>query len=89
MTKRYDRPLSADELAAMPDEDIDFSDIPELDESFWSNARLVAPAGTEPVTLRLRPSVLEAFKSLGEGYEARMSAVLDDYAAALLRRPGG
>ena len=31
-------------LAAMPDEDIDFSDIPPLDEKFWANAMPVREA---------------------------------------------
>ena len=28
------------EIAAIPDEDIDTSDIPELDERFWENAQV-------------------------------------------------
>ncbi len=31
------------ELNKMKDEDIDFSDIPELDEAFWENAEWVKP----------------------------------------------
>lgn len=34
MTKRYDRPLSAQELASRPEAEIDLSDIPELDDAF-------------------------------------------------------
>ena len=31
----------AEEIMAMSDEDIDYSDIPELDDHFWENAKVV------------------------------------------------
>ena len=46
MTKKYEKELSLEELAALPDEKINYSDIPELDERFWANAKLVEPEGT-------------------------------------------
>lgn len=61
ITNLYDRALTLEELAAQPDEEIDTSDIPELDEKFWKNAVLVMPDVTESVTLRVRKSVLDAF----------------------------
>lgn len=45
MTKKYAKPLTFEELAAMPDSEIDTSDIPELGEAFWEKAKLV-PAKT-------------------------------------------
>lgn len=85
MKRPYERELTADELRQMPDEDIDLSDIPELDENFWRNAKLVLPEGTTPVTLRVRKSVLEAFKAGGKGYQTRMNAVLESYAKTMLK----
>jgi len=32
-----------EELAKIEDKDIDFSDVPELDDSFWDNAKIVEP----------------------------------------------
>ena len=43
MSGRYDRPLTSEQIAAVKDEDIDFSDIPELDEGFRERAELVEP----------------------------------------------
>lgn len=83
MKKRYDKELSIEELAAMPDDQIDYSDIPELDEAFWKNARLVAPEGTQAISLRVKTSVLDAFKATGKGYQSRMNAVLEAYARTL------
>lgn len=40
MTKYY-KPLTPKQIAEIKDEDIDFSDIPELEESFWEEAELV------------------------------------------------
>ena len=59
-------PISKERLAeikAMPDDQIDTSDIPELDETFFETARLVLPAGTKKktVTMRMDEDVLEWF----------------------------
>ena len=83
MSKAYDKALTLEELAAMPDDDIDYSDIPELTEKFWTNAVLVQPDKTQSVTLRVKTSVLEAFKASGKGYQTRMNAVLESYARLL------
>jgi len=65
------------------DEDIDYSDIPELDESFWANAELVEPDTSQHVTLRIKRSVLEHFKAQGaKGYQTRINAVLESYVRA-------
>lgn len=71
------------ELAARPDGQIDYSDIPELDAAFWQNAELVTPDRTQSVTLRVKKSVLETFKAQGKGYQSRMNAVLETYAKTL------
>ena len=42
------------EINAMPDDQIDTSDIPELDESFFEKARLVLPAGMTKKTVNMR-----------------------------------
>lgn len=85
MKKRYDRPMTAVEIAAIPDSDIDFSDVPDLDDDFWRNARLVEPDRTQSVTLRIKKSVLETYKAQGKGYQTRMNAVLESYARTLTR----
>ena len=86
MKKRYDHEPSIEELAALPDSQIDTGDIPELDETFWNNARLVLPDPTRSVTLRVRQSVLDAYKAQGKGYQTRMNVVLETYAKAKLKR---
>ena len=70
-------------LRNMKDEDIDCSDIPPLDESFWKNAVLVHPDKTASVTLRVKQSVLEYFKAGGsKGYQTRINQVLESYVKA-------
>ena len=83
MPKRYDRPLSAAELAARPDSEIDYSDIPELGEDFWRNAKVTPPRTKPNVSLRLPEEVIAFFKAGNpKGYTARMAAVLTAYAQA-------
>ncbi len=70
------------ELASLTDSTIDFSDIPELGDEFWQKATLVQPDRTQSMTLRVKRSVLDAYKAEGRGYQTRMNAVLETYARA-------
>lgn len=63
----------------MKDGDIDFSDIPELDEDFRKRAELVEPDRTDQITMRVKRSVLAYFKAPGKGYQTRMNRVLESY----------
>jgi uncharacterized protein (DUF4415 family) len=72
-------------MAAVRDDDIDYSDIPELDEDFWQNSEWVEPEGTQQVTLRVKKSVLETYRATGKGYQTRMNAVLESYARTLAK----
>jgi len=61
------------------DKDIDFSDIPELNDSFFREATLVLPKPKTVVTLRVDADVLQWFKARGKGYQTLMNAVLKEY----------
>ena len=63
----------------MMDEDIDLSDIPELDDNFFREATLVLPKPKAVVTLRVDADVLQWFKDRGKGYQTLMNAVLKEY----------
>ncbi len=52
MSERYDRPLTPEQIAAVKDESIDFSDVPELDEGFWERAEFGEPDRTDQITMR-------------------------------------
>ena len=80
--RRYDKPLTPRQITAVKDEEIDFSDIPELDASFWKQATLVRPDRTEQITLRVKRSVLDHFKASGKGYQTRINRVLESYVRA-------
>ena len=69
-------------IDSMRDEDIDLSDIPEMDEEFFKNATIRMPVKKSSVTLRVDKEVLEWFKSQGKGYQSRMNAVLKAYVKA-------
>lgn len=78
----YDRALGPAEIAATKGENIDFSDIAELGETFWQQAKLVEPDRTEQITLRVKRSVLAFFKASGKGYQTRINRVLESYVRA-------
>ena len=80
--RKHDKPLTPRQIAAAKDQDIDFSDIPELDDDFWRNAELVEPDRTEQVTLRVKRSVLAYFRAPEKGYQSRMNRVLESYVRA-------
>lgn len=80
-------PISKERLAeseAIPDEAIDTTDLPEMDESFFRAARLVMPAeaGKKAVSIRLDEDVIDWFRGQGKGYLSRMNAVLRAYMLA-------
>ena len=85
MPKQFNEELSPEKLADVEDHQIDTSDIPELDDHFWTNAKLVEPDTIQQVTLRVKKSVLDAFKATGKGYQTRMNVVLETYARTLRR----
>ena len=80
--KKHDKPLTPRQIAAVKDQDVDFSEIPELDDDFWRNAELVEPDRTEQITLRVKRSVLAYFRASGKGYQSRMNRVLESYVRA-------
>ncbi len=71
-------------LDAMADEDIDTSDIPELDEEWFKTAKVILPPKKKAISLRVDLEVLEWFKSKakGRGYQTLMNAVLEAYVKA-------
>jgi uncharacterized protein (DUF4415 family) len=76
-------------LEMLSDDDIDYSDIPELTEEFWARARpnpLFKPRKTS-TTLRIDSDVLAWFKAQGKGYQSRMNAVLRREMLASQRSP--
>ncbi|MCU0832577.1 MAG: BrnA antitoxin family protein [Rhizobiaceae bacterium] len=69
---RFSRPLTARELAALPDETIDYSDIPATDAAFWKDAKV------EFAPFAPKKSVTKP----GRGYQTAMNAVLKAYVKA-------
>lgn len=66
-------------LRQMSDEDIDYSDIPKLDQSFWTAAKLIMPEPKDRVTIRRDHDVVEWLKKNGTGYQTRINAILRSY----------
>lgn len=64
---------------AVRDSDIDTSEIPPLDQTFFNDAKLRLPDKKKSVTVRLDPDVLEWYRSQGRGYQTRINAVLRLY----------
>ena len=73
------------ELAELKDEDIDFSDIPEITDEMWENAVIMRPEDWKKrqLTLRLDPDIIDFFKAQGKGYQTRMNDVLRAYVDAV------
>ena len=69
-------------VSEMTDEEIDTSDIPPLDETFFANARLRMPEKKVSVTLDVDADVLEWFKAQGGEFQKRINAALKIYAEA-------
>lgn len=67
------------QLEAMSDEDIDFSDIPEVrDFSGWERGKFYRPV-KDQVTLRVDRDVLHWFKLTEEKYQTAINAALREH----------
>src|SRR5260370_21420596 len=76
LTARQKRELAA--LAALPDDQIDTSDIPELPPGAWKNAvrgRFYRPI-KQAVSMRLDADVVAWLKKHGKGYQTRANSIL-------------
>lgn len=74
-------------LAALPDSEIDYSDIPPLTEKFWKNA--IRNPWYKPrkqqVTLRIDADVLAWLRHQGKGYQSRLNSLLRNAMVEQLR----
>jgi uncharacterized protein (DUF4415 family) len=68
-------------LTEMADEDIDYSDIPPLDNDneIWKNADIKRPEKKEGIYIKLTPQTLKWFRNQGRGYQAMIDLVLTSY----------
>ena len=65
-------------LAAKPESDIDFSDIPATSEQDWHDAargQFYRPL-KQQLTVRIDADVLAWLKSQGKGYQSRLNEIL-------------
>ena len=71
-------------VAAMPDADINYSDIPRQQGAIqWTRpGALVSSENKQQVTLRLDADVLSFFKETGKRYQSRINAALREYVKA-------
>lgn len=69
-----------EQVDAMTDEDVDTSDIPALDDHFFSEARLQIPGGKVPVVMTVDADVFQWFKSQGDDYQKLINRALRNYA---------
>jgi uncharacterized protein (DUF4415 family) len=72
--RRWHLRQELDKLAAMPDSEIDYSDIPPLTKDQLANA--FRPRDKQLISVRLDRDVLEWLKSYGEGYSTRLNGIL-------------
>ena len=71
-------------VAAMPDDEIDYSDIPRQTGAVqWTRpGALVSSENKQQVTLRLDADVLKFFRDTGRRYQSRINAALREYVHA-------
>jgi len=68
-------------VAAMPDDQIDYSDAPFLPGAVWAKA-VDLPSTKRQITLRIDADVLDFFRNTGRRYQTRINAVLRSYVEA-------
>ena len=61
------------------DEDIDYGEIPELDDEVFAQPLVPWPPKKETITIRVDAEVLRWFKRQGRGYQTRINQILRRY----------
>lgn len=82
-----------DALKDLPDESIDFSDIPEAGDEFFANAKRgqMYRLMKQQITLRLDADILDWFKrdaAGGKGYQTGINRALREYIATQTKKAG-
>jgi uncharacterized protein (DUF4415 family) len=78
-------------LRDRPEDEIDYSEIPPLQEDFWKNAvrnPFYRPTKTS-TTVRIDSDVLHWLRAQGKGYQSRINAILRREMLASLHVTGG
>jgi uncharacterized protein (DUF4415 family) len=86
LTSRQKKELAA--LAALPDDQIDTSGIPELPPEAWKDAdrgRFYRPV-KQPISMRLDADVVAWLKKRGKGYQTRVNSILRQTMLADMKR---
>lgn len=68
-----------EQIEAIPDKEIDYTDIAQTDEAFWEKAELRMPQPKKGIYLRLDQDLLDWLKHQGPGYQTRINAILRSY----------
>lgn len=76
------------EIEAIPDDEIDTSDIPEWTEEDFARGVWHPGHGKKQVTVRLDRDILHFFKQGGRGYQTRINAVLRAFVDAQKKKAG-
>lgn len=78
MSKVTKQAAEIEALAAMPDSEIDYSDIPQSKPEEWKDAaigKFYRPI-KQQMTLRIDADVIDWLKRQGKGYQTRINALL-------------
>ena len=78
-------PVQAERLEATP---IDYSDIPELPDNFWTRHPPAARETKQQITPRLDRDLVEVFRAKGDHYQTRINAALRSYVDSIRRVHG-
>ena len=71
-----------DKLGQMKESEIELSDIPELDKTFFKKAVLQLPKTKKMVSIRIDEDVLTWYKKQGKGYQTKINEILKMYMRA-------
>lgn len=69
-------------ITSIKDSEIDYSDIAELDATFWKNTKLAESPTKKALSIRLDSDILDWFKLQGKGYQSLMNSVLKTFVQA-------
>jgi len=82
VNKKNTNKINWAKVDAVPEENYDYDDAPEVTAEMFKNMTVLMPDDTKKINIRIKQSTIEFFKKNSKHYQTLINSVLDAYAEA-------
>lgn len=86
MNKKNTTKINWDEVDAVPEDEYDYVDAPEVTPEMFKQMVIMYPDKKININIRLKSSTIDFFKKHSRHYQSTINAVLDAYVESQLKK---